>query len=244
LLVSGGRDGSVRVWEVGSGRELRVLTGQQGWVRSVGFSPDGALLVSGGDDGSVRVWEVGSGRELRVLTGHQDWVRSVGFSPDGALLVSGGDDGSVRVWEVGSGRELRVLTGHQGWVFSVGFSPDGALLVSGGQDGSVRVWETTTGRPIAALLGLPAGWAALLPDGYKLVGDPGGAFWWTIKAVRFEPGELDRFDPSARRLPDDAPLPLPPEYRIVTPGMRPVAARPPWEPQPRRLRLRRRRTGT
>ncbi|WP_304412972.1 pentapeptide repeat-containing protein, partial [Frankia sp. QA3] len=41
LLVSGGDDGSVRVREVGSGRELRVLTGHQGWVRSVGFSPDG-----------------------------------------------------------------------------------------------------------------------------------------------------------------------------------------------------------
>ena len=46
---AGGDDGTVRVWEAASGRLLHTLTGHTGWVRAVGWSPDGARLVSGGD---------------------------------------------------------------------------------------------------------------------------------------------------------------------------------------------------
>jgi hypothetical protein len=48
----------------------------------------------------------------------------------------------------------------------------------------------------------------LLPDGsYKLTGDPGDELWWSVGLARFEPGDLDAFDPTIRRLPDDAVIP-------------------------------------
>jgi WD40 repeat protein len=66
FLASGGEDGVVRVWEVGSGREVRRME-HGAWVESVSFSPDGRFLASGGEDGVVRMWEVGSGREVRRM---------------------------------------------------------------------------------------------------------------------------------------------------------------------------------
>ena len=60
--VSGGSDGSVRVWDLAAGREQATLTGHSGWVRSVAVTPDGARAVSGGEDGSVRVWDLATGR--------------------------------------------------------------------------------------------------------------------------------------------------------------------------------------
>ena len=57
-LASAGEDGTVRVWDAGSGAELRDLQGHEGPVRSVAFSPDGARLASAGQDGTVRVWDV------------------------------------------------------------------------------------------------------------------------------------------------------------------------------------------
>jgi small GTP-binding protein len=138
-LLSGGADGTVRLWEAASGRELAVLEGHKRSVRSVGWSPDGARLLSGGEDGTVRLWEAASGRELAVLEGHKWSVWSVGWSPDGARLLSGGADGTVRLWEAASGRELAVLEGHTEPVLSVGWSPDGGLWAAGAF-GLVLLW--------------------------------------------------------------------------------------------------------
>ena len=88
-LLSGGSDGTLRLWEAASGRELAVLEGHKGQVSSVAWSPDGARLLSGGGDGTVRLWEVASGRELAVLEGHKGPVWSVGWSPDGGLWAAG-----------------------------------------------------------------------------------------------------------------------------------------------------------
>ncbi|WP_322763234.1 pentapeptide repeat-containing protein, partial [Frankia sp. Cr2] len=153
ILASACDDGTVRLWETTTGRELRSLTGHSGPVWSVGFSPDGAILASAGDDGTVRLWETTTGEQLRTLTGHTDRVWSVGFSPDGTILASAGDDGTVWLRETTTGRQLRFLTGHSGPVWSVGFSPDGVILASAGTDGTVRLWDTTTSRELRTLTG-------------------------------------------------------------------------------------------
>jgi hypothetical protein len=51
-LASGSTDGTVKLWEVGTGRELATLTGHARVVRSVAFAPDGKTLASGSTDGS------------------------------------------------------------------------------------------------------------------------------------------------------------------------------------------------
>jgi len=67
LVVSGGGDGTVRLWEVSSGRELATLRGHTGVVWSVALSADGQLVVSAGSDGTVRLWEASTGSWLRTL---------------------------------------------------------------------------------------------------------------------------------------------------------------------------------
>jgi GTPase SAR1 family protein len=138
-LASGGEDGTVRLWEASSGKELAVLEGHKDWVRSVGWSADGKRLASGGEDGTVRLWEASSGKELAVLEGHKGGVWSVGWSADGERLASGGEDGTVRLWEASSGKELAVLEGHKGRVRSVGWDSEGAVWASD-QFGLVQLW--------------------------------------------------------------------------------------------------------
>ena len=72
---AGVSDDTIRLWDVGTGRVIRTLTGHTSWVRSVSFSPDGQTLASGSDDDTIRLWDVGTGRVIRTLTGHTDWVK-------------------------------------------------------------------------------------------------------------------------------------------------------------------------
>jgi len=58
LLASGGRDQTVRLWDVQTGALLRTFAGHTSWVRSVAFAPDGRRLASGSEDGTIRLWGV------------------------------------------------------------------------------------------------------------------------------------------------------------------------------------------
>ena len=46
------------LWDLGSGRRLKRMTGHSSFIYSVAFSADSNVLVSGGADGTVRVWDV------------------------------------------------------------------------------------------------------------------------------------------------------------------------------------------
>jgi serine/threonine protein kinase len=155
FLASGSWDKTVKVWEVGSWREVATLNHERA-VNSVAFSPDGKFLASGSYE-TVKVWEVGSWREVATLKGHKYFVQSVSFSPDGKFLASGSDDNTVKVWAVGSWREVATLMGHGGRVWSVTFSPDGKFLASGSDDNTVKVWVKVWGigrwREVATLRG-------------------------------------------------------------------------------------------
>ena len=147
-LVSGSYDGTVRLWDVATHRQIGApLNGHDGEVYSVAFSPDGKVVASGADDGMVRLWDVTTHRGIGVpLNGHDGEINSVAFSPDGTILAAGGSDGTVRLWDVATRQTTIALTGHIGVVYSVAFSPDGTMLASGGADGTVQMWDVATGQ--------------------------------------------------------------------------------------------------
>ena len=60
VLASGSQDGTVRLWEVSTGRQLRVIAGHRASISSLGFSPDNQLLASGSLDATALVWDVGA----------------------------------------------------------------------------------------------------------------------------------------------------------------------------------------
>jgi WD40 repeat protein len=173
--VSGSDDGTVRVWDLATGREEAVLVGHTDWVRAVAVCRNGSRAVSGSDDGKLRLWDLATGREKAVLTGHDGEVFAVAITRDGALAVSGGSDRTVRVWDLTTGSERAVLAGHTRTVWSVAVTSDGALAVSGSGDGTIRVWDLATGREEAVLTG-HAGEVfavAITPDGALAVSGGG-----------------------------------------------------------------------
>jgi WD40 repeat protein len=56
-IVSGGNDGTIRIWDADTFEEILVLRGHESYVHSVCFSPDGTMLASGSGDGTIRIWD-------------------------------------------------------------------------------------------------------------------------------------------------------------------------------------------
>jgi len=151
--ISGSEDRTVRLWDAGTGKCLRVLEGHIECVNSVALSVDGELALSGSDDNTIRLWDVASGKCLRVLKGHMAGVNSVALSADGRHALSGSDDNTIRFWDAESGKCLRALEGHNGGVNSVAFSKDGKRALSGSDDKTVRFWDVMMGTCLRTLKG-------------------------------------------------------------------------------------------
>ncbi|HEX3956458.1 MAG TPA: WD40 repeat domain-containing protein [Trebonia sp.] len=108
-------------------------------VRSISYSPDGALLATAGADGTCFIQNVMS-NSLIARIDHPDGLASVVFSPSGDFIATGGADGVARVWEIQS-RQLVAELLHDGPVNSVAFSADGRRLATASNDGTARIWK-------------------------------------------------------------------------------------------------------
>jgi WD40 repeat protein/energy-coupling factor transporter ATP-binding protein EcfA2 len=155
-LASGSADQTIILWDVTTHQPLAApLTGHQGPVESVAFSPtDGKTLASGSADHTIILWDVATRQPLaEPLTGHTDRVTSVVFSPmDGKTLASGSADQTIILWDVTTRKPLGPpLTGHADRVTYMAFSSDGKTLASGSADKTIILWDVTTRKP----LGLP-----------------------------------------------------------------------------------------
>src|SRR5207253_2379159 len=93
----------VRLWDLETGRGLRVLEGHADVVRSVACSADQRRALSASSDKTLRLWDLETGRCLHVLEGHTDYVRSVAWSADPRRALSGSDDKTVRLWDLEMG---------------------------------------------------------------------------------------------------------------------------------------------
>src|SRR4029077_10478053 len=68
LIATGSKDGTARIWNAGTGRQIHALR-HPNWVSRVAFTPDGRALVTACDDGSARIWDAGTGALRHVLPG-------------------------------------------------------------------------------------------------------------------------------------------------------------------------------
>jgi dipeptidyl aminopeptidase/acylaminoacyl peptidase len=186
-LASAGGDGTVRIWDVATGRERARLSGHTGPVRALAISPDGTYLASAGGDGTVRIWDVATGRERARLSGHTGPVLALAISPDGTYLAWAGGDGTVRIWDALTGTQVRVLIGHAGAVLALAISPDGTYLASASWDGTVRIWDVATGYERARLIAeSPVRALVISPDGTYLAsaGGDGTVRIWDVATGR------------------------------------------------------------
>ena len=126
-LASASYDGTLKTWDMTTGKERATLGEYKGCLGYVAFSPDGKTLATGAigspvgfpDLGDVRLWDVATGKIRTTLKANTDdlltgaageYVHSVAFSPDGKTLAA--MNGDVTLWDLATNKERVTLTGH------------------------------------------------------------------------------------------------------------------------------------
>jgi WD40 repeat protein len=141
-------DGTVRLWDVATGREERRLVGYSSRIRSGALSNDGRWLVTVNGSNTLNVWDTTTGQQSNAFKAQSEYITSAAISPDSRYVLTGSQDKTARLWDVETGRETRSFLGHTARVDSVAYSPDGRLVATGGFDDTARIWEVATGKEL------------------------------------------------------------------------------------------------
>ena len=174
-LASGSYDGTARIWDTATGRQLAALGRHKAAVTAVATAPDGRWIATGAADGTVRIWDANDRRLMADLTGYgYSRVTGIAIAPDSSWLAISWQSGRLRLWDVDAGQERTspdpVLTsGHKAlavaadgsWIaLSPGFSyPEYPI--------PVQVWDAAAGQRMTGLTGHTEDVhaAAVAPDG-------------------------------------------------------------------------------
>ena len=141
-IVTGSDDFTLILWDpLNSDKPVNRMTGHQGLVNHVQFSPDTFYLASASFDKCIKIWNGHSGEFLFNFRGHVGPIYQISWSPDSRLLLSGSKDSTLKCWNVKVKRLMYELPGHADEVYCVDWSPDGEKAVSGSKDRRLRIWK-------------------------------------------------------------------------------------------------------
>jgi WD40 repeat protein/outer membrane lipoprotein-sorting protein/uncharacterized caspase-like protein/peroxiredoxin len=143
-LVSGGLDGTLKLWDATAGMEISTYSNHSEWISGLDFSWDGKLIASASRQGTVRVWDTDTQSEKFTFVGAGSQGASVAFSRTGKWLASGSQTASgITLWSLDSGKQFAHFPG-----FSFVFSADETLVAFSLDPGTTEVADVSTGREL------------------------------------------------------------------------------------------------
>ncbi|MEH0155451.1 caspase family protein [Limibacter armeniacum] len=156
-LLSGGMDGSVKLWEIQKleeGKSFDLEVPKQQKITSVGFSPDGQWMVAAALGGKIMVWNT-AGKLDAFLTDLKASVFDLTFSPDSKKLVSLDATGRITVFEAPVWRLAKSWVAHEGIGVALAFAPENnrVLASAGGKENRIHLWDIERGRKLRTFEG-------------------------------------------------------------------------------------------
>jgi WD40 repeat protein len=190
-FLSGGLDGTGRVWDLGTTSGPNELLGHTAQINGVATDPDGGLAATASDDGTIHVWNLRSAAPgpVSVLTGARGYANAVLFAEVSGMSVvlSGNADGTIRAFAIPAGTALWVADSAQSPIHAIALAwYNGRPVVVAGQDsGECLVASLDGGEPIVrfhAHDGPVRGIAAVNGSVLASVGGDGVVRLWDLDA--------------------------------------------------------------
>ena len=174
-IVSGGDDGTVRIWNPKSGACKHTFEGHfghEGPITCIAGSEDGDCILTGSVDGKVRLYQISGKKVLQTLVHSTEMsmeekdegetvedggvlaVECVGFSLANDLkwVASGGMDKTVKIWDSITGT-CRCICEHGGGVVSLRWHQSYPLFATASLDNIVRLWDARNATCVLDLTG-------------------------------------------------------------------------------------------
>eukprot|EP01059_Diplonema_ambulator_P022783 TRINITY_DN38114_c0_g1_i1.p1 TRINITY_DN38114_c0_g1~~TRINITY_DN38114_c0_g1_i1.p1 ORF type:complete len:423 (+),score=66.77 TRINITY_DN38114_c0_g1_i1:59-1327(+) len=178
--VSGGKDGTVRVWAYDDAKgfaNVRTLSHHTDSVDAVSINAAGDLGCSGSWDKTATLFRIPdclnkdiTDVQTATLTGHSRPILATTFSPDNSRLFTSGLDGQIKIWDVSLASFITTLSGEYA-VYSMDISKqDPNLIVTGHSDNRSRLWDIREKKSVKSFTG-HTGWiygVKWCPDRSKL----------------------------------------------------------------------------
>lgn len=169
-ILTTGQDGTARLWDLETGRELkRFYHPDSASLWDAVLLPGDKELLTCGDNGVIARWDLASGRRLATYT-QNGTVFRLAPDPTGTTFAATDSKNGLTLWHTAEGKALRRFEGHAESVYTALFSPDGATLLSGSEDKTMRYWNPKTGATLHTVQ--PGGEVFTLapsPDGTRLL---------------------------------------------------------------------------
>lgn len=153
LLVTGGVDTLVKIWDSQKGKHLATLSSSKQSIMKVCFSEDDNFILATGNDKIARVWAMKTSRVVHALVGHTNKIYAAGFVRSGEYALTGSHDMTVRVWEMQKGTCTKTISCHSSCNY-LGIAPYGNILATAHMDATVKLWSVETGEPMYTFEGL------------------------------------------------------------------------------------------
>lgn len=164
LVLSGGSDGQVLLYNVEEHKVQRNFTGHKKAVNSLIYHPTRDVVISGSDDKTVRMWVDSMfsyefsciDERPTVFKHHTGEVKGLSLQPCGDYFVSCATDNTWSFYDIAStrviqsfdaGLESTCLVGSlyvDGILNAIQFHPDGLIMATGVSNGVIQVWDMKT----------------------------------------------------------------------------------------------------
>jgi WD40 repeat protein len=141
-VVSGSRDGTLRVWNVHTARELAKVQGHSGWITELA-ALGGRVIFAASNPNCLRLFEVDDSLRITTIHGHGSRIVDVAALDDRHVVVAY-DDRRLQIWDVNAREIMHTMTAtHHGFTSVAALGVD--RIVSSSYDGMLHVWDRWTG---------------------------------------------------------------------------------------------------
>ncbi|XP_055336383.1 cilia- and flagella-associated protein 52-like [Paramacrobiotus metropolitanus] len=150
-IVTGGKEGQVRVWLVTTSghKMLNSMHDHKGLVSCIRMNHDSTKCVSSSEDGTCVIWDLERYTRFQMVFANT-LFKCVVFHPVGCQILTCGTDRKIAYWEAFNGQLCRHIYGsQQGAINALDITDDGKYIVTGGDERTVKIWRYHDGRLVS-----------------------------------------------------------------------------------------------